>query len=192
MMSKYCKSCGAASMTNMIKCPRCGQSDWSTVALAPMSPTSGSSLSRPASGHALSNRPSALPAATGPIAAVQAAIKGTFSFTGRSSRSEYWYFVLFYNLAAIMLGFLLGFVASRYGVSSTLALVLGVVSIVFLVWIAVANLAVQIRRLHDLDKTGWFVLLFLVPIVGGIIIFIWNCSRGSTGNNRFGHEPFYY
>ena len=56
----------------------------------------------------------------------------------------------------------------------------------------IAMLAVQLQRLHDLDKSGWFELLLIIPLVGAIIRLVWNCTRGISGLNRFGHEPEYY
>jgi len=50
------------------------------------------------------------------------------------------------------------------------------------------SIAVAIRRLHDLDRTGWWFLLVFLPIIGGIWLFIWFCTRGTVGPNRFGPD----
>jgi uncharacterized membrane protein YhaH (DUF805 family) len=51
------------------------------------------------------------------------------------------------------------------------------------------GLAVSVRRLHDTDRSGWWVLLFLIPLIGAIVLLIWYCSRGTPGGNRFGPDP---
>jgi uncharacterized membrane protein YhaH (DUF805 family) len=50
------------------------------------------------------------------------------------------------------------------------------------------NIAVSIRRLHDLDRTGWWFLL-VITVIGTIVLFVWSCMRGTIGPNRFGPDP---
>ncbi len=50
-------------------------------------------------------------------------------------------------------------------------------------------LAVQVRRLHDIDKSGWNILWFIIPLVGFILTIVWYCRRGTVGDNRFGPDP---
>lgn len=89
------------------------------------------------------------------------------TFTGRASRSEYWFFVLFTFLVGLVAGIIAGIVGSE---------VLGyAIQIAF--WLP--GLAVSIRRIHDVDKSGWFIL---VPIYG----FILSVTAGTVGSNRFG------
>ena len=51
------------------------------------------------------------------------------------------------------------------------------------------TLAVQVRRLHDLDRSGWWILISLIPLVGAIILLVWACTKGTDGENRFGSDP---
>jgi uncharacterized membrane protein YhaH (DUF805 family) len=51
------------------------------------------------------------------------------------------------------------------------------------------GLAVAVRRLHDIDRTGWWILLALIPLVGAIVLIIWYCTKGTDGPNRFGPNP---
>jgi uncharacterized membrane protein YhaH (DUF805 family) len=106
------------------------------------------------------------------------------TFTGRSRRSEYWYFVLF-NLM-ISIGLFIGgavFVAassgSRVGMSLFDAYALGSF---------VPALAVGVRRLHDIGKSGWFTLLGFVPIAN-IVLLIWLAQDGQLGTNEYGPNP---
>lgn len=109
------------------------------------------------------------------------AIKSCFgkyaTFQGRACRSEYWFFYLFYTLA--------------YVIASIVDAVLGfpILTLVFLLATVVPILAVGVRRLHDTDRSGWWLLIPLVPLIGGIVLLIWTCSRGTTGDNRFGSDP---
>jgi uncharacterized membrane protein YhaH (DUF805 family) len=109
-------------------------------------------------------------------------------FSGRSRRKEYWMFVLFNILVVIALlivSGILGLLASDddIGVGAVVALL-----VVYFLATFVPGLAVQVRRLHDQDKSGWFVLLGLVPF-GGIILLIFMVIEGTPGPNRFGPDP---
>ncbi len=67
-------------------------------------------------------------------------------------------------------------------------LLLGVIFLVSLALI-IPGIAVSVRRLHDTGRSGWFLLLGFIPIVGGILLLVWMCSRGTEGPNRFGADP---
>ncbi len=100
------------------------------------------------------------------------------TFSGRAPRAEYWYFVLFQVLVNIAIG-IVGAASSEVG---------NAFSIIFALAIFLPGLAATIRRLHDLDRSGWWVLIVLVPIVGAILLIVWFCTRGTRGPNRFGPE----
>lgn len=87
------------------------------------------------------------------------------AFEGRASRSEYWWFFLFTFLASLASGM----------VSETL-------SGLFSLGVLLPSLAVGVRRLHDVDKSGWFLLLWLVPIVGWIVLIVWAVQEGKEPN----------
>lgn len=91
------------------------------------------------------------------------------TFEGRASRSEYWWFILFNFLAHLVAALL----NDNLYYLVTLALFL-------------PGLAAGIRRLHDKDKSGWWMLLVFVPLVGSIILLVWFCQQGTQGDNRFG------
>jgi uncharacterized membrane protein YhaH (DUF805 family) len=100
------------------------------------------------------------------------------TFSGRASRSEFWLFLLFSFLAAIVIGVIDGILGSYPLLYSLFALAN------FL-----PSLALSVRRLHDVNKSGWFYLLFLIPLVGAIILLVWGCTKGTAGDNRFGGDP---
>lgn len=117
-------------------------------------------------------------------------------FSGRSRRKEYWMFTLLMVIA--------------YSVLATLAIVGGLSGAMAgqpdaqpgpMFWLAIGlfvlvalgsfipALAVQVRRFHDQDKSGWMVLLGFIPYVGGIIVLVFMCLEGTRGSNRFGPDP---
>jgi uncharacterized membrane protein YhaH (DUF805 family) len=108
--------------------------------------------------------------------AISSGFSNYVNFRGRAVRSEYWYWVLFIFLGMI--------------VAEIIDSVLGLTLIYFLFDLAIIlpSIAVGIRRLHDLDRSGWWILLSLIPIVGPIILIIWYCGKGTDGANRFGPD----
>ena len=92
-------------------------------------------------------------------------------FSGRSRRSEFWYAQLFVYL--VELG---------------LALLFPSLGWIWTVAVFVPSLAVTIRRLHDIGKSGWSYLVFLIPVVGAILLLIWFC-KDSDEANRWGDNP---
>ncbi len=109
------------------------------------------------------------------------------NFSGRARRSEYWYFVLG-NIVFIAPLYLLAVVAavSDYPfVAGMLMLVTGLVAL----GIFLPGLAVAVRRLHDINKSGWYYLVSFIPFIGSIILLVWFCTEGTRGSNQYGPDP---
>lgn len=106
-------------------------------------------------------------------------------FSGRSRRKEYWMFVLGAFLAAIVAGMIDGLL----GMNTMIGGVYGPLTLLLFLAIIVPGIAVQVRRFHDQDKSGWFVLLGLIPLIGGIVVLVFMCLDGTRGPNRFGADP---
>ncbi len=98
-------------------------------------------------------------------------------FRGRASRPEYWYWVLFAVLLTIAAA-IVDIVAFNYDA--------GVVSTLISLALLLPGLAVLVRRLHDIDRTGWWILIGFLPVIGTIVLLVFACTRGTTGPNRFG------
>jgi len=115
--------------------------------------------------------------------AVVSGLRNYFNFSGRALRSEFWFFMLF----SILVGFF-GSIADLF-LFSTLARE-GISPIYFASNLAmfVPGIAVSARRLHDVDRTGWWFLLTLT-IIGNIWLLIWWCRKGKPSPNRFGPDP---
>jgi uncharacterized membrane protein YhaH (DUF805 family) len=62
--------------------------------------------------------------------------------------------------------------------------------VLLVIALVIPNLAVMVRRLHDQNLSGWFILLFFIPYVGSIVMIVFMCIRGTDGPNRFGSDPF--
>ena len=106
-------------------------------------------------------------------------------FKTRSSRSEYWWATLFTVLVSLALELLNVAIASN---PPALILTISILVLIFLIFMMIASLALAVRRLHDLDKSGWWYLL-VFTIIGIIPLTIWFCSKGTEGENRFGENP---
>jgi uncharacterized membrane protein YhaH (DUF805 family) len=119
--------------------------------------------------------------------AVRSVLSKYAKFDGRAPRSEYWWWVLFYALLMTGVGLvdaavvapMLGHEAFSEQAGHPLST---------LVWLLVflPGLAVGARRLHDIDRTAWWLLLWLVPLIGFIVLIYWFIQRGTDGANRFG------
>lgn len=107
-------------------------------------------------------------------------------FSGRASRSEYWFFYLIFVVAAI--GMLVLTVVSAF-VLDALAGLMGMLTMVTYLAFFLPTLSVTVRRLHDLGKSGWMFLVVFIPIVGGILLLVWFVSDGQPHDNAYGAVP---
>jgi uncharacterized membrane protein YhaH (DUF805 family) len=125
-------------------------------------------------------------------------LKRYADFSGRSRRKEYWMYslgiaivyVLFFVVLFGVMGLGADSTTGELGVAGSMfAGTAGIAFLVFILAIFIPSLAVQVRRFHDQDKSGWFVLLNLIPYVGGIVVLVMMCLEGTKGPNRFGPDP---
>jgi uncharacterized membrane protein YhaH (DUF805 family) len=116
-------------------------------------------------------------------------------FTGRSRRMEYWMFALFYSLV-MMVGLIAVIAASgpSYDAAGEAGsgagmLIVGLLLFVFVLGSFIPGLAVQVRRLHDQNLSGWLVLINLVPYLGALVMLVLMCIKGTAGENQYGPDP---
>ena len=107
-------------------------------------------------------------------------------FSGRARRKEYWMFVLFNLLIAIVLSI----VARVIGIADAQGN--NLLSTIYGLAVMIPSIAVGIRRLHDTDRSGWWLLIALVPCVGGIILLVFAVQEGNVGENQYGADPKAY
>ena len=112
------------------------------------------------------------------------ALKQYAVFSGRSRRSEYWFFVLFYLLIYIALS-VVDWMLGTYSASAQV----GLLSSGFSLAMVVPSIAVAARRLHDTGRSGWWQLLVLLPIVGAIILIVFLVQDSKPGQNQYGPNP---
>ena len=106
------------------------------------------------------------------------------TFTGRARRKEFWFFQLFVLLIGLVLSLadrMLGLFSDDMG--------FGLLGAVFSLAMFLPNLAVSVRRLHDTDRSGWWLLLCFLPIIGIIVLIVFFVLDGTRGTNRFGEDP---
>lgn len=116
--------------------------------------------------------------------AVETGFRKYVVFSERACRSEFWYWTLFIWIVGIVLSIVDSALFSPMPVDGS-----GPLSGLFSLAVLIPNIAISVRRLHDLDKSGWWLLLIFIPLIGIIILIIWFVGRGTEGANRFGPDP---
>ena len=112
--------------------------------------------------------------------AIVSAIQQNYcNFSGRASRSQYWWFCLFTFILSAVIGIV--FCWSQ----TALNIVSGVVNLALLL----PSLGLAVRRLHDIDKSGWWILISLIPIIGWILLIVWYCKDSQMEPNQYGPVP---
>ncbi len=105
-------------------------------------------------------------------------------FSGRASRSEYWYFVLFNIIISLLLGGI-DFMTGTLDMDTGIGLLSGLYSL----FVLLPMLAVSVRRLHDTDHSGWWFFIQLIPIIGAIVFLIFMVQDSQSGSNEYGSNP---
>lgn len=106
-----------------------------------------------------------------------------FDFRTRSSRSEYWWFTLFVILVSIVAAII---DMTLFSVDADGD---GPAGIIWSLATIIPGIALAVRRLHDINRSGWWYLLIFAIIIGWIVLLIWFCTEGTDGSNRFGEDP---
>ena len=164
--NRYCGQCGVAIIRiDSHFCPSCG-----------------AEITPPSSGE---EQPPQLPSPTAASElpkvsfpqAVKLGFKNYFKFSGRATRAEYWWWLLFTVLAGIVLN-----------VVDTLTGTMGMVGFLFELATLVPSFALGARRLHDINRTGWWLLLWFVLVIGWIVLIVWAIKRGDECPNKYGPD----
>ena len=121
------------------------------------------------------------------VKAIKICFAKYFDFKGRARRSEYWYFFLFVILVSFILSFAEGF---YYGYTGQYFEDV-ILANIFYLFVLIPSIAVSVRCLHDIGRTGWWVLISFIPIAGSIILLIWHCIDGEKDTNIYGVSPKY-
>ena len=163
----------------LIKCPRCGEQfviQGAVVQEAALAVPNAQNNGQPA------NSPNAKDEYISSVRAFGCylkVLKHYAGFTGRASRKEYWYFVLFNFIISFCVGFISGLLGLEY-----------LPGIIYVLITILPWLAVCVRRLHDINYSVWHFLIVFIPIVG-IFLLLWNLvKRGTIGPNKYGNDPY--
>ena len=120
-------------------------------------------------------------------------LKKYADFSGRARRSEFWLFSLFILIVEIVYCVLMGvtgnFDPSSYGAINGVGMALAGLFTIFILAIIVPSLAVTFRRLHDTNRSAWWLLISLLPAIGGLVLLVFYVLPGTVGPNRFGADP---
>lgn len=105
-------------------------------------------------------------------------LKNYATFSGRARRKEYWMFALFniiVGIVLIIIDYIIGTYFALYGL--------------YCLGIILPSLAVSVRRLHDVNKSGWWIFISLIPLIGGIWLLVLFVTDGTAGDNQYGPSP---
>ena len=116
--------------------------------------------------------------------AISRGLRNYFNFSGRATRAEYWWWGLFIVPAGIVLA-VVDTLTGTMGMFGDSGLLGGL----FELGVIVPSLALGVRRLHDINRTGWWLLLIFVIVIGWIVLIVWAIKRGDDGPNKYGPDP---
>ena len=162
-----CKYCGEVLSDSAKTCRHCGASQQRTAPRSVLNPRH-THRADCTDGHSGSPVPVSFPKA------IVLFLRNYARFSGRSRRSEYWWALLFSLLVSTLIAAADPELASMW----TLA-------------VFVPHLSLNVRRLHDIGKSGWWCLLSLLPVVGNLILIFWFCRDSQPGKNQWGYSPKY-
>ena len=105
-------------------------------------------------------------------------LKNYTGFSGRAHRTEFWMFALINWVISIVLGVAEGIIGTG-----------GIIGFIYMLAVLLPAIAVAIRRLHDTDRSGLWLLLCFIPVIGWLVLLIFYCLEGTSGSNQYGPDP---
>ncbi len=112
------------------------------------------------------------------------ALKKYADFSGRARRKEYWFFVLFNIIISVVLTVCDVFMGTYSAAAS-----IGILTAIYTLAVLIPGIAVSVRRLHDTGRTGWWLLIVLVPLIGALVLLIFMLIDSQPGQNAYGPSP---
>jgi uncharacterized membrane protein YhaH (DUF805 family) len=114
-------------------------------------------------------------------------------FSGRSTRSEYWFFILFnfiFAIVAMIIDNIIGTTLKMDTINGAINIPYGYIYLLYALAVFLPSLALTVRRLHDVGKSGWFILIGLIPIVGAIWLLVLMVTDSDPRDNEYGPNPY--
>lgn len=111
------------------------------------------------------------------------ALKKYAVFSGRSRRAEYWYFILFSTIITFIVTFI------DIAVSTGTGLDIQLLGTLYGLAVVLPSLGVLVRRLHDTGRSGWYVFISIIPVIGMIVLLVWLATDSQSGMNQYGPNP---
>ena len=105
-------------------------------------------------------------------------------FSGRARRKEYWFYVLWYLIISIGLA-IVDNIIGTYSAKAGIGLLGGIYALALLI----PGISVTVRRLHDTGRTGWWLLIILIPLIGAIVLLVFMFLDSQPGDNEYGPSP---
>ncbi len=112
------------------------------------------------------------------------AVRNFLDFKTRAQRKEYWFYVLFYILFAIVASMIDNFFGMANPETGA-----GPIYMIYALVFLVPTIAVAVRRLHDTGRTGWWLLIAFLPVIGAIVLLVFYCLDSQPGDNKYGPNP---
>src|ERR1700681_4390127 len=112
------------------------------------------------------------------------ALKKYADFSGRARRKEYWFFVLFNIIISVVLT-----VCDVFMGTYSAAANIGILTAIYTLAVLTPGIAVSVRRLHDTGRSGWWLLIVLVPLIGAIVLLVFMLLDSQPGTNAYGPNP---
>jgi uncharacterized membrane protein YhaH (DUF805 family) len=109
-----------------------------------------------------------------------AVLENYANFSGRANRPQYWWFTLTAIIISVVLQVL-----------TNAASIFGLIAVIYSLAVLIPSIALAVRRLHDINKSGWWLLITFIPIIGFIILIVWAATRGTEGENDHGAPSFW-
>lgn len=119
------------------------------------------------------------------ISACKSCINKYVTFTGRATRSEYWYWTLAMMLVGLVVGIFNIVMVKTIGINSS------ILPLLINLFLLLPGLAVTVRRLHDTGRSGWFILVNLIPLIGWLIFLYFTVQDSQRGTNKYGNSEKY-
>ncbi len=112
-------------------------------------------------------------------------LKKYADFSGRAPRAEYWWFYLLVVVAYVIATIVDSMIGSSFAGTGY-----GIVTALVACGFLIPSLAAGARRLHDTDRSGWWLLIGLVPLIGAIVLLVFFVTQGTSGSNQYGEDPY--